>query len=81
MRELITVVYAVLFDGVPFPEEPVLGNETSAGPGLFVFGEDVVDNVGVVEDVVVACCDDLAVVSELWVCLVEGEIPETGRKR
>jgi len=79
--ELVTVVYAVLFDGVPFTEEPVLGNEASAGPGLFVFGEDVLDDVGVVEDVVVACCDDLTGVSDLWVCLVRGDIPEIDCKR
>jgi len=68
--ELVTVVYAVLADGVPFAEEPFWRNKASARPGLFVFGEDVLDDVGVVEDVVVACCDDLAGVSKWWVFLV-----------
>lgn len=81
MGELVAVVDAVPADGVPFAEKPVGGNETSAGPGLFVFGEDVFDDVGVVEDVIVSGCDDLAIVSVCPVFLLQGEIPETDYKR
>ena len=81
MGELVAVVDAVLADGVPFAEEPVLGNEAAARPGLFVSGEDVFDDIGVIEDVVVASGDDLAGVSCLWIGPVEGGIPEIGCRR
>lgn len=68
--ELVAVVDAVLFDSVPFAEEAVWGNEATTGPCAFVLGKDVFDDVGTVEDVVVACCDDLAGVSKWWVFLV-----------
>lgn len=48
----------ILIDGVPSAEQTILGYETATSlPSFFVVGQNVVDDVGAVVDVVVASCN------------------------
>lgn len=63
MGDILAWVNAVLFDGVPFAEESVVGDHVPTGPSIFVFGDHVSDDAGVVDNVIVSGCSDLSEVS------------------
>ena len=66
MSDIITINGLLLSASIESPEQTIFTNKPLLSPRSFVFGQNVVHNLGIISDVVISSCKNLCSVCQSY---------------